>query len=103
MSLVKKNFIRKKENFVCGNCGEKVAGTGYTNHCPNCLWSKHVDEEIPGDRACNCHGLMKPVSVVQKHEEYLILHRCQKCGKTSKNKTAKIDNFNRLLELAKLG
>ena len=55
-------FNRKKENFVCENCGEKVEGNGYTNHCPNCLWSKHVDIN-PGDRAETCHGLLKPIAV----------------------------------------
>ena len=37
------NFKRKIEDFVCGNCGEKIKGDGYTNHCLQCLWSKHVD------------------------------------------------------------
>ena len=44
-------FIRREENFVCEVCGAKVKGTGYTNHCPQYLWSKHVDKLIPGDRA----------------------------------------------------
>ena len=36
-------FKRKKENFVCENCGAEVKGDGFTNHCPKCLYSKHVD------------------------------------------------------------
>lgn len=99
----RKNFIRIQENFVCDNCRTKVKGTGYTNHCPNCLFSKHVDENIPGDRGSSCQGLMEPIGVEQKHGEYFILHRCQKCGKLSKNKTGRNDNFDRFLELAKLG
>ncbi|MFA6992594.1 MAG: RNHCP domain-containing protein, partial [Candidatus Gracilibacteria bacterium] len=38
-----KRFSRTIEDFVCEKCGAKVKGDGYTNHCPKCLWSKHVD------------------------------------------------------------
>jgi Zn finger protein HypA/HybF involved in hydrogenase expression len=36
-----KNFVRRKENFICEACGKKVTGDGYTDHCPACLWGKH--------------------------------------------------------------
>jgi len=49
------------EDFVCEVCGEKVIGNGVTDHCPKCLWGKHVDEEVPGDRASMCKGLMQPI------------------------------------------
>ncbi|HCR42265.1 TPA: hypothetical protein DIV45_02815, partial [Patescibacteria group bacterium] len=39
----RKNFIRTKEDFTCENCGHRVKGSGYTNHCPKCLYSQHVD------------------------------------------------------------
>ena len=43
-----------QESFTCKNCGWLVtpagAGTRHRNHCPNCLCSRHVDEE-PGARA----------------------------------------------------
>jgi rubrerythrin len=93
-------FIRAQEDFTCEVCGTAVKGTGYTNHCPNCLWSKHVDEEIPGDRQSTCGGLMEPIGVEQKGNEYVLLHRCQQCGKLMKNKSSPQDNFERLLELA---
>ena len=64
-----KQFNRKKENFVCENCGEKVEGNGYTNHCPNCLWSKHVDIN-PGDRQEECKGLMVPVDLEKQGQDY---------------------------------
>jgi len=94
-----KNFIRKKEDFVCRVCKKGVKGTGYTNHCPNCLWSRHVDEEIPGDRASDCKGLMKPVRVETEKGEYILIHKCQKCGKKTKNKIAKEDNFGEIIKL----
>lgn len=95
-----KHFIRKKEDFTCEVCGTKVKGTGYTNHCPNCLWSKHVDKDVPGDRYDTCQGIMEPVGVEINHGEYSITHCCQNCGKISKNKTEENDNFEEILEIA---
>lgn len=74
-----KNFIRVKQDFVCENCGEEVVGDGYTDHCPKCLWGKHVDEEIPGDRASGCKGLMEPVRVEYEKGNYRVYHKCTKC------------------------
>lgn len=71
-------FIRKIEDFVCENCGEFVSGDGYTNHCPKCLFSKHVDES-PGDRKAVCKGLMEPIGFDKKDGEYKIIHKCRKC------------------------
>jgi len=98
--MKRKHFIRKKEDFVCEVCGKKVIGTGYTNHCPHCLWSKHVDQNVPGDRISNCGGLMKPVAVEVKKGQYYLVYRCQRCGKTSRNKTSPQDNFEKILEIA---
>jgi hypothetical protein len=72
-------FIRREEDFVCAQCGTSVAGTGYTNHCPNCLWSKHVDID-PGDRAHTCGGMMRPIALEGSTPTYRIVHRCEKCG-----------------------
>jgi len=93
-------FIKKKEDFICEVCGTAVKGNGYTNHCPNCLWSKHVDEEIPGDRKSNCLGLMKPIGLETKGQEYIITHQCEKCGKTIKNKSSSKDNFEKVIKLS---
>ena len=65
-------FQKKIENFTCGDCGAKVKGNGYTNHCPVCLWSKHVDVN-PGDRQNICGGMMRPVAVEFDHGEYMIV------------------------------
>ncbi len=98
--MTKKNFIRYKEDFICEVCGAKIKGTGYTNHCPNCLWSKHVDKNVPGDRAELCQGLMEPIKIEINHGKYSLFHRCQKCGKISKNKTSPEDNFEKILDLS---
>lgn len=93
-----KTFIRVKEDFTCEKCGYHVAGDGYTNHCPNCLWSKHVDEN-PGDRASNCHGLMKPSLESVKGDKYILKHTCQTCGHTKNNIASKSDNILVLIEI----
>ena len=53
--------------FTCKVCGWPVvpagAGSSHRNHCPNCLYSLHLDKE-PGDRASDCHGRMEPIGVV---------------------------------------
>ena len=87
-----KKFQRTIEDFVCENCGEEVKGSGYTNHCPSCLWSKHMDIN-PGDRANPCGGLMEPIDAYFKSQQWYLIHQCQKCGEKSKIKVAKEDNF----------
>lgn len=92
-------FQRKLENFTCDHCGYFVQGNGYTNHCPHCLWSKHVDLN-PGDRRATCHGMMEPIKVELKQGAYVIKHRCLTCGFEKPNKAARDDNFEVLLVLA---
>lgn len=95
-----KNFLRKIEDFKCEHCGYQVTGTGYTNHCPKCLYSKHVDV-IPGDRAETCQGLMEPIGIEQNHGEYIIIHQCQRCGIVKKNKADRADDFDQIIKLAR--
>jgi len=94
-----KIFQKKIENFKCENCGSDVKGNGYTNHCPTCLYSKHVDIN-PGDRQEECKGLMKPIGVDKKDGDYILIHKCLKCGVEKRNKVAKEDNFNKVIELS---
>lgn len=93
-----KRFQRHIENFICRKCGFSVVGDGYTNHCPECLWSQHVDVN-PGDRAETCHGLMEPIGYTQKQGGQIITHQCTVCGITRRNKTSKNDNFEVILSL----
>lgn len=94
-----KSFVRRTEDFICERCGNTVKGTGYTNHCPFCLWSKHVDV-FPGDRASICKGMMEPVSIEKRKNHYVVIHRCTKCGYEKRNKTAQDDNFDILLQIS---
>jgi hypothetical protein len=93
-----KRFQAKVENFICKNCGHEVVGSGYTNHCPKCLWSRHVDVN-PGDRAEKCHGMMKPICIDKEGEILYIMHHCEKCGFERRNKQAPDDNFDQILSL----
>ncbi len=80
-----------------------VKGNGYTNHCPQCLWSKHVDV-IPGDRQAllTCGALMKPLSIEGgTGEGYSVVHECIECGHKKKNKLAKGDSEDVVLQIIK--
>ena len=71
----------------------RAPGTAHRNHCPSCLWSKHVDSEVPGDREAECHARMEPISIaVRGSGEWVIIHRCLGCGELSSNRTAADDN-----------
>ena len=94
------SFQKRVEGFTCEHCGTKVAGNGYTNHCPNCLWSKHVDVD-PGDRAETCGGMMPPVKIEgATGSGYHIIHACARCGFERRNKVTNADNINAVLALA---
>ena len=95
-----KRFQRKIEDFVCEHCGMKVTGSGYTNHCPRCLWSKHVDVN-PGDRKAACGGMMEPMRLEGSSPDYVIMHRCTRCNLERRNKVASLDDKEALLALAR--
>ncbi|RME79145.1 MAG: RNHCP domain-containing protein [Methanobacteriota archaeon] len=95
---MKRNFIRNKEDFTCVNCGERVEGNGYTNHCPKCLWSKHVDI-LPGDRKSKCSSPMEPIAVSYEGYEFYIMHRCTACNKIKRNRASPKDNKDALYSL----
>lgn len=104
-----------EKGFKCENCHflvktSKLMGTYHRNHCPNCLWSKHVDEKFSGDRKCLCRGIMEPIGLTFKDEgvdkhgkkrqgELMIAHRCQECDRVSINRIAGDDNPKAILEL----
>ena len=88
------------EDFICAKCGTKVKGTGYTDHCPNCLWSKHVDIN-PGDRQASCGGDMEPVGLEIKGDEKIIHYKCQRCGFGHRVKATVDDNFEAILKLTR--
>lgn len=77
-------------------------GTANRNHCPFCLWSKHVDNQT-GDRLADCHGNMQPIGLTFKHQGYgrqgeiMLIHECRRCHKLSINRIAADDDENEIL------
>lgn len=97
-----RSFVEIDEEFICENCGKKVTKLGYScrNHCPYCLHSKHVDVK-PGDRQEKCHGDLEPVSMFPDAKKgYVIVFKCKKCGEIRRNKAAKDDDMNLLIDLS---
>jgi len=112
MSERKNPYHGGNEPFTCTNCGLDVAplaGGGQRNHCPGCLCSLHVDGPVPGDRASECGGLMRPISVDRSAKKgWVIVQRCETCGMTRRNKAAnddpeQPDSFDMLVKTAEVG
>ena len=98
--MEQKRFTKNDSGFICANCGFEVMPLGKTsrNHCPKCLCSLHVDV-LPGDRACECGGIMRPDSAEPDPKKgYIITHKCSKCGFVGKNKAALDDGKSTLPE-----
>ncbi|PIR44224.1 hypothetical protein COV23_01005 [Candidatus Wolfebacteria bacterium CG10_big_fil_rev_8_21_14_0_10_31_9] len=96
-------FKKNKEDFDCLNCNHKVIGSGYTNHCPKCLHSLHIDI-YPGDRSAYCKGMMVPLHIFYEGGMFYIMHKCVKCGIEKKNKTSDkddLENYFKTLEAEK--
>ena len=96
-----KRFNMINEEFICENCGKKVNKSEYTarDHCPYCLFSKHVDIN-PGDRLNTCKGLLRPIGIEKFKDTYKIIYKCDKCKKEHKNIVEKDDDMNLIIELS---
>lgn len=96
-----KKFNMIDEAFTCENCHKEIKPLGYTarDHCPYCLYSKHVDIN-PGDRNNNCKGLMKPIGIEKYKNTYKIIYKCNKCKTIHKNIMASDDDFDMIINLS---
>lgn len=87
--------ITINESFRCEHCKKQNPKASKTcrNHCKYCLYSKHVDASLPGDRQSICHGLMEPEKILyQAKKGYQIVHYCLTCGQEKTNKAAEDDS-----------
>jgi len=75
-----------------------VEGDGFTDHCPRCLWGRHVDVH-PGDRQAECGSLMEPVDAEKKRGQWRILYRCQECDHKHWNRLGPDDDFSLVIKL----
>lgn len=98
-----KRFKEVDEGFICEHCGMEVKPLYYSSrdHCPFCLYSKHVDI-FPGDRQNTCKGLLKPIGIEKFKDTYKILYQCEICHKNHKNIVAKDDDLNQIIKLSTL-
>ncbi len=92
------------DSFTCGHCNRFVSslpsGGHHRNHCPYCLYSRHVDAERSGDRASPCGGMMAPIGAFQRpNGEHVIVHRCERCGFERFNRLGADDDFELALSL----
>ena len=101
-------------DFRCAHCGHivssahRLSGVNNRNHCPYCLWSRHLDLYAVGDRLSACKAPMQPVALTSKRSrnkysyergELMLVHLCTDCGDVSINRIAADDDASTLLEV----
>jgi len=107
----------RESGFTCIQCGfpvsveRELSGVNNRNHCPRCLYSRHVDELKAGDRKADCMSRMEPVglTIKQTHKRYgppeqgelMLIHICKGCGKISINRIAADDDAAFIYKLFK--
>src|SRR5687768_8345312 len=80
--------------------GPPLSGGHHRNHCPYCLYSRHVDGKTPGDRSSECGSSMAPVATFTRASgEHVLVHRCLGCGVERHNRIAADDDFDLVLTL----
>ena len=98
-----KRFNELDEGFICEHCSKNVGPLGYSSrdHCPHCLYSKHVDIN-PGDRENPCKGLLKPIQIEKFKDTYKIVYQCESCKEYHKNIIAKDDDMNEIINISNI-
>lgn len=104
-------------DFSCMHCHLPVSASALIsrvqnrNHCPFCLWSRHLDLFKPGDRLSACKAGMRPIGLTFKRArnryapsqgELMIVHQCSDCGKFSLNRSAADDDPTMILTVLEL-
>jgi len=97
------------QNFKCRQCGffvtanRELSGVNNRNHCPRCLWSRHMDLHTAGDRKSECLSRMEPIGLTYKQTnkrygqndqgELMLIHRCTGGDKVSINRIVADDDI----------
>jgi hypothetical protein len=91
------------------SCAPDLAGVQNRNHCPYCLWSRHLDRKVGGDRQSACRATMRPIGLTAKQSrnkyagehdgELMVIHRCTVCAKVIINRIAADDSVAVLVGL----
>ena len=108
----RRNFVGSgNDSFICAVCGTEVLplrNGSFRSHCPECLWSLHVDD-VPGDRRSTCGGPMEPVALEGSAAAgWSVVHVCRQCGVRRRNRTAEDDprqpdSWERMVEVSTRG
>ncbi|MBN1666751.1 MAG: RNHCP domain-containing protein [Anaerolineales bacterium] len=101
-----RSHLEWNADFRCQHCQAHVStalglcAVQNRNHCPYCLWSRHLDLYQAGDRLSACKAPMRPVGLTLKRSrnkyahaggELMLVHRCSGCGQHSLNRLAADD------------
>jgi hypothetical protein len=115
---MKHRNYRVDSGFTCVQCHQvvsadpEISGVNNRNHCPLCLYSRHVDLDRAGDREAECKSKMRPVGLTVKRlnkkygsqqGELMIIHQCVGCEKISINRIAADDDTALLLAVFESG
>ena len=103
------------QGFTCRHCNLYVpcdpalAGVQNRNHCLYCLWSRHLDWRIAGDRLAGCRATMQPIGLTIKRSrnkyagerdgELMLIHRCTICAKVAINRIAADDCATAIMQI----
>lgn len=112
---MKDYLIDINSDFKCLHCQSYVsaavwlAGVQNRNHCPYCLWSRHLDLFEAGDRLAACKAPMRPVGLTLKRSrnkyasvsvgELMLVHLCTDCSRISINRLAADDVSATMIEV----
>ena len=104
-----------EQGFICVqcrlyvSCAPDVAGVQNRNHCPGCLWSRHLDWRSAGDRLSICQAAMRPIGLTTKRGrnkyarerdgELMLIHQCTACETVVINRIAADDSAVAILAL----
>ncbi len=106
----KSDLYQQQIGFDCMHCQHAVtsmialSAVNNRNHCPYCLWSKHVDHFQAGDRLSACKMPMQPIGLTFKLQrnkygnqlgELMVIHQCSGCQSLSINRIAADDDNQR--------
>jgi hypothetical protein len=90
-------------------CDPTLAGVQNRNHCPYCLWSRHLDWRVAGDRLAGCRATMQPIGLTLKRSrnkyaaerdgELMLIHRCTICAKVAINRIAADDCATAIMQI----
>ena len=105
----------QEQGFVCVqchlfvSCAPDAAGVQNRNHCPGCLWSRHLDWRSAGDRLSVCRAAMRPVGLTTKRGrnkyarerdgELMLIHQCTACETLVINRIAADDSAVAILAI----